>query len=216
MNVLAVGAHPDDVEFGCGGTLARHIEEGDTVTMVIMSCSTVQDAYTRDIMRDASTSVNEALTAARVLGIEPIIGPYQDTKIPFDGESVAFLEKVIKRENIDTIYTHWAGDSHQDHMATLEATIAAGRSVPNIFMYEQVPLPRVSIRNDFHINYYVNITKYMELKQAACEAHESQVKKFQERQGASIIESLIAQAKYRGSQCGYPFAEGFHILKTVR
>jgi LmbE family N-acetylglucosaminyl deacetylase len=215
MNVLAIGAHPDDVEFGCAGTLAKHIDNGDSVTVVVMSSSTVLDAHTRETLRDATTSVKEANEAAELLGITPIIGPFQDTKIPFDGESVGFLEKVIKNNNIDIIYTHWSGDTHQDHLATLNAAMAAGRLVPNFLLYEQVPIPRITHTHP-SVNYYVDITDYMTTKELVCLAHRSQVNKFKEKQGMNIIDNLKAQAAYRGSQSGCTYAEGFHVLKLVK
>ena len=117
-NVLAIGAHPDDIEFGCFGTLKKHLNDGDNVTMVVMTQSDVKDAHTQQVTRDSSQSVIEAHNAADVIGAELILGPFQDTKVPFDNQSVAFLEKIIKEKKIDIIYTHWAGDTHQDHINT--------------------------------------------------------------------------------------------------
>lgn len=214
MNVLAIGAHPDDVEFGCGGTLAKHVAGGDSVNIVVMSSSTVLDAYTRDIMRKAEQSTAEANRAAEVLGIAPIIGPFQDTKIPFDGESVSFLEKVIRKYSIDLIYTHWPGDSNQDHIASLNNTLAAGRLVKNVLCYEQVPMARVAYKT-YNINYYVDITQHWDLKKRACNEHVSQIIKYKER-GFDLIKQLEYQARYRGSQAEVDFAEGFHVLKLTR
>lgn len=215
MNVLAVGAHPDDVEWGCAGTLARHLHEGDNVDIVVMTSSTIMDAHSGAILRDATESAAEATNAAQVLGITPIIGPFQDTKVPFDGESVAFLERIIKEKKIDLIYTHWQGDAHQDHITTLNSVLAAGRLIPNIIGYEQIPVPRVSIITP-KINYYVDITAHWDIKIEACKKHVSQTDKYKNKQGVDVIEQLEHQARYRGGQSGCKYAEGFHILKMVK
>lgn len=214
MKVLAVGAHPDDVEFGCGGTLARHIDEGDSVDIVVMTTSAVTDAHTGNVLRTVEQSILEAKEAANSLGVQPIIGPFHDTKVPFNGTSVAFLERIIKELGIERIYTHWPGDSHQDHIATLNAVLAAGRLVPNIICYEQVPVPRVVLKSPI-VNFYVNITDYWDQKIKACSKHVSQVEKFIEKQKVDIIEQLEHQARFRGGQSGCKYAEGFHILKMT-
>ena len=214
-NILAIGAHPDDIEFGCFGTLKKHIESGDNVTLVVMTKSNVKDAYTQEVTRDSKTSLEEAINAVNILGSPKlIIGDFEDTKIPFDNTSVAFLERIIKEKNIDTVYTHWAGDTHQDHINTLSATMAAARLVKNVLCYEQVPLPRNTTVYPV-ANYYVDITDVMDCKLQGCNAHKSQIDKFN-KHGFDMIDNLVTLAKFRGSQCGVKYAEAFNVLKLVR
>jgi LmbE family N-acetylglucosaminyl deacetylase len=214
-NVLAIGAHPDDIEFGCFGTLRKHIEAGDNVTLVVMTKSDVKDAYTQETTRDANISLQEAINAANILGSpELIIGDFEDTRIPFDNTSVAFLEKIIKQRNIDTVYTHWAGDTHQDHINTLSSTMAAARLVKNVLCYEQVPLPRITTVYPV-ANYYVDITDMMDYKLHGCEAHKSQIDKFN-KHGFDMLDNVLTLAKFRGNQCGVKYAEAFNILKMVK
>jgi LmbE family N-acetylglucosaminyl deacetylase len=97
----------------------------------------------------------------------------------------------------------------------LDTVLAAGRLVPNILCYEQVPVPRVS-KISPAINYYVDISDYWEVKKAACNEHVSQTTKFKTRQGVDIVEQLMYLARYRGGQSGCKYAEGFHILKMVK
>lgn len=214
-NVLAIGAHPDDIEFGCFGTLKKHIDDGDTVTLVVMTKSDVKDAYTQEVTRDANTSLEEVINAAKALSSpELIIGGFEDTKIPFDSKSVAFLERIIKERNIDIIYTHWGGDTHQDHINTLSATMAAARLVKNVLCYEQVPLPRITTTYPV-ANYYVDITNTIDNKMDACAAHKSQIDKFN-KHGFDMLDNVLTLAKFRGNQCGVKYAEAFNVLKIVR
>ena len=97
---------------------------------------------------------------------------------PIDSfESVSKLDKLIREYEVDTIYTHWAGDANQDHIATFKTTMASGRYVPNVFCYEQIPIPRHT-ENPMSINYYSDITDTFDTKIKASECHKSQYKKY--------------------------------------
>lgn len=212
-NILAIGAHPDDIEFGCYGTLKKHIDNGDTVTMIVMTQSDVVDSYTNAVTRNKQESIDESKCSANLLDAELIFGPFTDTKIPFDGESVGFIEKIIKERNIDIVYTHWAGDTHQDHINTLNATMAAARFVKTVLCYEQVPLPRITTTHPV-ANYYVDITDTLDLKLKACKCHKSQIEKFK-RAGHDMIDNIKTLARFRGIQSNVQYAEAFNILKMV-
>ena len=212
-NILAIGAHPDDIEFGCFGALKKHKDQGDNVTLLVMTQSDVKDAHTGKLTRDSFISKKEADMAAEILGAELILGPFQDTKVPFDSTSVGFIENIIKEKEINWIYTHWAGDTHQDHINTLNATMAAARLVKNVLCYEQVPLPRMSTTHPV-ANYYVDITDTIDFKLIGCQSHQSQITKFKEH-GFDMLDNVKTLAKFRGNQCGLKYAEAFNILKMV-
>ena len=212
-NVLAIGAHPDDIEFGCFGTLKKHKDQGDNVTLLVMTQSDVKDAHTGKVTRDSIISQKEASSAAEILGADLILGPFQDTKVPFDSKSVKFIENIVKEKNINWVYTHWAGDTHQDHINTLNATMAAARLVKNVLCYEQVPLPRMSTTYPV-ANYYVDITNTIGFKLKGWQCHESQINKFKEH-GFNMLDNVTTLAKFRGNQCSLKYAEAFNILKLV-
>jgi LmbE family N-acetylglucosaminyl deacetylase len=213
-NVLAIGAHPDDIEFGCFGTLKKHKNAGDNVIMLVMTQSDVKDAHTGQVTRNSSVSVQEALDASKLLDCELVLGPFEDTKVPFDAASVAFIEDIIKKNKIDIVYTHWAGDTHQDHINTLAATMAAARLIKNVLCYEQVPLPRITTTYPV-ANYYVDVTDTINFKLEGCNAHKSQVDKFM-LHGFDIIDGIETLAKFRGNQAGVKYAEAFNVLKIVK
>ena len=212
-NILAIGAHPDDIEFGCFGALKKHKNQDDNITLLVMTQSNVRDAHTGKITRDSNISKNEAILASKLLDAELILGPFQDTKVPFNSESVKFIENIIKEKNINWIYTHWAGDTHQDHINTLNSTMAASRLVKNVLCYEQVPLPRITTTYPV-ANYYIDITDTIDFKIKGCQAHKSQINKFMEH-GFDMLDNVKTLAKFRGNQCGLRYAEAFNILKMV-
>ena len=82
-NILAIGAHPDDLEFGCVGTLVKHKLRDDNVTIVVMSKGDIKDAFSGNILRSKSESVLETKCSAEVLGLDLIHLSYEDTKVPF-------------------------------------------------------------------------------------------------------------------------------------
>ena len=212
-NILAIGAHPDDIEFGCFGALKKHKNQDDNITLLVMTQSNVKDAHTGKITRDSNISKNEAILASKLLDAELILGPFQDTKVPFNSESIKFIENIIKEKNINWIYTHWAGDTHQDHINTLNSTMAASRLVKNVLCYEQVPLPRITTTYPV-ANYYIDITDTIDFKIKGCQAHKSQINKFMEH-GFDMLDNVKTLAKFRGNQCGLRYAEAFNILKMV-
>ena len=120
---------------------------------------------------------------------------------------------IIKEKEINWIYTHWAGDTHQDHINTLNATMAAARLVKNVLCYEQVPLPRMTTTHPV-ANYYVDITDTIDFKLKGCNQHKSQIDKFKEH-GFDMLDNVKTLAKFRGNQCGLKYAEAFNILKIV-
>lgn len=214
-NILAIGAHPDDVEFGCSGTLKKHLNKGDKVTVLVMSATSVSDATTGRSTRTEEDSKYEVHNAiVNKLGAELIIAPFTDTKIPFNSNTVAFIEKIINTNNIDTVYTHWSGDTHQDHINTLNSTLAASRLLSNVYCYEQVPLPRVCINYPV-ANYYVDITDTIQTKIKCSKAHASQIEKYTSS-GIDLIHNLKIQAQYRGIQCNKKYAEAFVVLKSLK
>ena len=212
-NVMAIGAHPDDIEFGCSGTLYNHIRNGDNVVMVVMTNTKSVDGVTGDILRTKEQNSKETINASKVLGCDVKFLPFLDLHVPFSFESVSKLDSLIRKHNIDIIYTHWVGDSNQDHIATFKTTMAAARYVPNIFCYEQIPIPRVS-DNTMDVNYYVDITNAFHKKIEVSRCHLSQIEKYK-AQGFDVTDNLETLARFRGIQANCKYAESFQIIKMV-
>ena len=214
MNVMAIGAHPDDIEFGCSGTLIRHINAGDNVIYVCMTNTESKSGTTGDVLRTNDELFDEVKCATNKMGIETTeFLDFKDLHVPFSFDSVSALDRLIQKYKIDTIYTHWAGDSNQDHISTFKSTMAAARYVRNVYCYEQIPIPRLT-ENEMTINYYVDISDYMENKIQVAECHKSQIKKYK-KIGFDVPNRLRVLAEFRGIQANCKYAEGFHIIKKV-
>ena len=212
-NVMAIGAHPDDIEFGCGGTLCNHVDNGDSVVMVVMTNTESIDGTTGEVLRTKEQNQEESMCASKIIGCEIEFLPFKDLHVPFSFESVSKLESLIKKYTIDTIYTHWAGDSNQDHIATFKTTMAASRYVPNVYCYEQIPVPRVS-ENSMNPSYYVDISRTFSKKIEISKCHESQMVKYKSH-GFDVPNNLETLAKFRGIQANCEYAEAFQVIKMV-
>jgi LmbE family N-acetylglucosaminyl deacetylase len=192
VNVLAVGAHPDDVELGCGATLARHAHRGDKITILVMT-----DGGLGCI--DGMSRRSEQLEAAALLGAELRWGGYADGAVPDGPDAVRVIDEAIAASGADVLYTHTSDDTHQDHRATATASLAAGRRLTTILQYE-TPSTR-----HFDPALYVDVQETIEDKLAILRTHMSQVL----RGGPVDLEAIEAQARFRGSQGRIRFAEAF-------
>jgi len=212
-NVMCISAHPDDGEWCMGGVLLKHKQKADKITMVVMTNTKSISGITKKKLRTKRQLKKETKASAKILNANLEFLPFKDLHVPFDFKSVSLLEKLIIKYNIDTIYVHWSGDTNQDHVNTLKTAMAAGRLIPNVLCYEQVPLPRIT--NIYPTaNYYVDITDVFSQKMELVKCHQSQLKKYSS-QGFDIIKGLETLAKYRGAQIGVKYAEAFDILKMV-
>jgi LmbE family N-acetylglucosaminyl deacetylase len=208
MNVVAIGAHPDDVEIGCAGTLRLHVENKDNVYIVIVSHGAFKSPIT-GIGRDRATAKAEAEHAGKIIGVKEVIFlNYPTLEIPYNKRSISAVEKVLNSRRADIIYTHWTHDTHQDHRRVAHIAISAGRYITDILMYEpMVPAGRSYI--GFRSQFYADISTTIDTKIGAIRAHRSQLKKY----GPQWIKAIKARAIYRGYEINAAFAECFEVVR---
>lgn len=193
--ILAVGAHPDDIELGCGGTLYKVSSNGARVIAVYLTKG--------EKSGDAKVRMRESMDALRVLGVnEAHFGSFPDTMVPNSFEAIDFLEQFSLKDNPDVVLTHTINDTHQDHRQVGWLSISAFRNVPKILCYET---PRV-MSGAYSPNYFVDVSSCLEKKWAALQCHVSQKEK-----RYFAYESMINLASYRGSQVGVRVAEAFEV-----
>ena len=124
LKILAVGAHGDDIELACGGTLAKAIECNHQVEMVLVTGSGSDD-HNDVVIRNKDEAKREAIMAATILGVDNLhILGYQDTNVPYSAELISKLDKIILEFNPDIIFTHFVFDTHQDHIRTARYRVA--------------------------------------------------------------------------------------------
>ncbi|MCI6995614.1 MAG: PIG-L family deacetylase [Eubacterium sp.] len=209
MKILAIGAHLDDIEIACGGTLAKAVESGHEVKVLIMSKS----GYTNKegkVQRSNEVAVEEGITALKTLGIEDIeILDFPTKDIPFCSDVVNAIDVRMAAFNPDVIFTHHPFDTHQAHEGVAKATIAAARRKNTLFFYEPItPSGRSYV--PFKPSLYVDIESTLEKKIASLKCHKSEYNKF----GAEDwIEGVRCRCGFRGYEIGKKFAEAYEILR---
>ncbi|MGH8938402.1 MAG: PIG-L deacetylase family protein, partial [Actinomycetes bacterium] len=162
MKVLAVGAHPDDIELGCGGALRAHVLAGDDVTMLVMTAGERGP-------QGLTPRIREQEAAALVIGASLVWGGFDDGSVPPGRETVDVIDAVVRSAGADIIYTHSPHDSHQDHVAVSQASLAASRRAERV-LYYQAPST-----TSFDPTVFVDVEHTLEDKMSSLRAHWSQV-----------------------------------------
>lgn len=195
--ILAIGAHPDDLELACGATLAKLIDQGHEVhTMIMSHGSSGGDEHTR-----AREARNGSLYL-RAGGVSVL--DFEDTALRRHAQSmIASIERVITDFRPDVVLTHSEHDQHQDHDAVHEATMRAARRCGSILCYESPSATR-----SFSPDFFVDVESHIDVKVRAIELHRDQRK-----QPYMTGERARATAAFRGSQARVAFAEGFEVVR---
>lgn len=208
MNVLAIGAHFDDVELGCGGALARHVASGDSVYVFVATVSGYSNQH-KQIVRGNEIALTEAQAAMRILGVKDLIyGGFSTLQVEFVEELNVDIVRIVEEKSIDFVYSHWTGDIHHDHQAVGKASLHSCRHVPRLLMYRSNWYHSI---HDFRGNFYIDITNHWEVKKQAISAHVSEM----ERTGNCWISFFQNEAENAGQRIGVKYAEVFEVVKWL-
>jgi LmbE family N-acetylglucosaminyl deacetylase len=200
MKILAIGAHPDDIEVGCAGTLLKYTDYGHDVFMLVMTCG--------ERGGESQVRKNEQIRSAEILKVKDLIwGGYRDTQIsPQMNQIVYDIEILLKKIKPDFTLIHYGDDTHQDHRALHKATVSATRYIKNVLFFEG------PTTQNFSPSIFVDIQETIQTKIECLMAHESQVMKTN-IEGLSIKDAVHATAVFRGIQGRVQFAEAFVPLR---
>jgi LmbE family N-acetylglucosaminyl deacetylase len=218
--VLVVAAHADDEALGCGGTIARHVNEGDKVFLHVMTngVGAREDLQEAIIQRQLATQ-----KAASVLGIEKIFfSDFPDNAM----DSVALLN-IIKAIEItindikpEIIYTHFSNDLNIDHEVTHRALMTAcrpivGHPVKAIYSFEVLSSSEwlMQEKNNFQPNYIVDISEFFDKKITALKAYESELRVSPHSRSLNCIDALN---RLRGETHGFTYAEAFMVQRILK
>jgi len=199
MNILAIGSHPDDIEFGCGGALAKFAAKGHQVSLMVMTRG--------GLGAPPKIRAKEQADSKLILGAQQVFwGGYRDTYLVADRNMIVKIEKVIARVQPAFIFCHYPDDTHQDHRNLCQATVSATRYVKNVLFYEG------PTTQNFSPQIFIDISDTLEQKVQALKAHRSQITKTN-IENLTIIELAYSSANFRGIQGRVKFAEAFHALR---
>ncbi len=218
VNVVAVGAHPDDMELLCGGTLAKFAEDGARVWVVTLS---IGELGHRDIEPHELREIRyeEARAAADMIGAEYLCLDQPAEYIEDSREARDLLIEVLRHAQSDVVLTHAPVDYHPDHMNTSQAVFSATLSspIPRI-VTQSKPLTRHPMLYycdamgglESQPTQYVDISSTYETKVAMLRCHKTQLDMaFWSEAPLGLLEMAEVVGRFRGLQCKAGYAEGF-------
>ena len=220
--VLVVAAHPDDEVLGCGGTIAKHVNNSDRVFIIFMADGVGSRA---EILSEEDIAVRRghAKKSCKILGTEPpVFFDFPDNQmdsVPLL-EIIKTLEDEVKSIQPDIVYTHHSGDLNIDHQLTHQAVMTVCRPVPGqtvkrICSFEVLSSTEwssMSNNNSFTPNYYVDITETLDTKIQSLNAYKDELNAYPHSRS---IEAVIALSKYRGVSSGVKSAEAFILEREI-
>jgi len=226
LNILAVGAHPDDLELLCAGTLARYADQGHTIIMAVFTCGDMGDLKVPPAELGCLRK-SEAEASAAILGAR-LLWPGITDELVFPNETQRHVMIDLLREaDPDVILTHSPTDYHPDHryVAQLVFDSYFQKGLPHLPGQTQPPC-RFAQAQVYHMDNlagigflpteYVDITASMATKRRMLECHQSQVKPMRELAQTDLLEVMETQARFRGLAAGCRFAEGFDRLEAFQ
>jgi len=205
MKILAIGAHFDDIELGCGGTLLKHQERGDEIYLLVVTHSEYSSTikgYTRK--KDIARAEGEK--SASLLGAH-LICLNEAPLVLFPTEKLATrIEDVVNEIKPDRVYTHQSNDSHSDHAAVGYASIRACRKCDEVLCYRSNWYIMDNItEND---NYYVDISDFINKKITLLNTFESEMEMIN-----SWLDFVKSQNRASGAKVGVDYTETFKLIK---
>lgn len=208
MRILALGAHLDDIELACGGTLAKAVDAGHQVKVIVMSKSGYTN-FDGKQMRENDIAIIEGTNALKSLGISDIeILDFPTKDIPYNSEVIESIDIRMSQFNPDVIFTHHPFDTHQAHVGVSKSTISAARRKNTVFFFEPItPSGRSYVA--FKPQMYVDISGTIKKKIASLKEHKTEYKKF----GEEWITGVTCRAGFRGYEMGTEYAEAFEVLR---
>ncbi len=217
LRVLAVGAHPDDIEIECAGTLAKYAQAGHHVMMCIATNGD-KGHLTIPPPELAVIREKEARASAAVIGAELFWMGFPDGDLFYDRPTrLAFID-MMRQARPDIIFTHWLEAYHPDHVAAGQLAFGASyiSNVPHIVTNypatETVPtIYYMDVQHNVMTESanYVDITSVHDLKVRMLEAHQSQLVWIKERHNVDIVERMRMRDRAIGARCGVTYAESF-------
>ena len=217
MIILGVGAHPDDLEILCGGTLARYARDGHKVVMAHL-LNGDKGHYRMPSRRLAVVRRQEALAAAAVIGAESLSLDIPDGELFSDLKTRKKMIDLIRGVRPGVIITHSPNDYYADH--TTAAEIVCGASflaaaplfktkrkahdvIPPVYFMDNV------CGVSFLPSVYVDISATFKTKRDMLACHRSQLQWLKEHDQAEMLDTIEVVARFRGLDCKVRYAEGF-------
>jgi len=209
LNVVCIGAHPGDPEFGCGGTMAKYANAGHSVTFLYLTRGEAGDP-SKSYAESAAIRTKEAEKACNILHAKAVFVGQIDGNTILSKEKNDEIAKLISLENPDLVFTQWPMDSHPDHQVTGMLGLTAWIRSSRLFQLYFYEVNTGSETMAFTPTDYVDISSVREQKKTAMYSHLSQDPDGTYKSYFKPLE------EFRGLECGVKAAEAFIHFKDKR
>ncbi|HTM89987.1 MAG TPA: PIG-L family deacetylase [Terriglobales bacterium] len=201
LRVVVAGAHPDDPESGCGGTIANYTDLGHEVSILYLTRGEA-GIRGKSAQEAAAIRTAESEKACAILKAKPVFAGQIDGDTEVNRSRYQDFSRILQSLQPDIVFTHWPIDTHRDHRAmsllVYDAWVAAHRAF-DLYYFEVEQGTQTQL---FHPTNYVDISKTEPRKRAACFAHVSQ-------QPADWYRLHDQMNRFRGMESGCELGEGF-------
>jgi LmbE family N-acetylglucosaminyl deacetylase len=224
--ILVIAAHPDDEIIGLGGTLAKHVNQGDQVSVVILGDgkSSRKTSYQPLADEIVALSVDETTAALKTLGVKKFFKEaLPDNR--FDSLTLLEVVKIVSgymaKIKPEIVYTHHFGDLNVDHQVCAQAVITSARPIEHSFVKEirmfetlsSTEMAGFELKSLFLPNLFIDITQELKTKIAAMACYKSELRAFPHPRSLKAIE---ANALVWGAKNNLAAAEAFHLFRSIQ
>lgn len=225
QNILVIAAHPDDELLGCGGTIAKLLSEGCSIKVIFIGEGSSCRFDDPDCYQAKAAIVRRnqcAVAALNSLGVFD----YEFNDLPcgrLDQTPIIEINKIIERAirsfTPDTVFTHYHGDSNNDHKIIYRSTIMACRPcgdhvVKRVMCYEVLSSSEWSFTDPFPPNYFISLEQHeLQAKWRALSLYEEEMRDYPFPRSWEGVKALAVN---RGTQCGKFYAEAFYLVREIR
>jgi LmbE family N-acetylglucosaminyl deacetylase len=218
--VLVVAPHADDESLGCGGTILRHIAQGDEVHWLLVTGMSLDSGFNQEQIEVRRSEIEKVTGLYDFKQVHELHLPPASLDCLPKGKIIGAISSVVTTVEPEVIYTVYRNDAHSDHEIVFDAVMSATKSfrypyIKRVLAYETISETDFGMKPEdggFRPNVYFNISKYLERKLEILDVFSSEMGIFPFPRSRKALEALAA---LRGVQSSCHAAEAFMLLKEI-
>jgi len=219
-HIVVISAHPDDEIIGVGGTLLKHVQNGDRIFWLITTNISEEQGFSKERVASRQAEIEEVASRLKVTKTFKLDYPTMTLSSSSIIDMVPKISNIFSEIEPEIIYCLNRSDAHSDHRVTFDAVMACTKSfrysyIKQVLMYECISetefapsLPEKA----FLPNYFVDISAFFEEKMDIMKIYESEIGT---HPFPRSIRNMEALATFRGASVGVEYAEAFQLIKYI-